>query len=104
MKPVSEQRLLRRNGTYYYRRRVPLQLVQKIGKKIVQVTLHTTSLKQAKKLRTLRDLEWDARFERYSISAPDGENPAVPATALTQPITGTELIQLVRDYVECQDK
>jgi hypothetical protein len=63
---VSDQRLLRRNGVYYYRRRVPLHLVEKFGKKVVQASLHTTSLKEAKKRRTLRDLEWDAKFAAYS--------------------------------------
>jgi hypothetical protein len=33
---MSDQRLQRRNGVYYYRRRVPLDLVGKIGKKVVQ--------------------------------------------------------------------
>jgi hypothetical protein len=45
---VSDQRLLRRNnGVYYYRRRVPLQLVATFGKKFVQVSLHITSLQEA---------------------------------------------------------
>ena len=60
---MSDQRLLRRqNGVYYYRRRVPLHLVEKFGMKFVQLSLHTKILKEAKKLRTLRDLEWDAKF------------------------------------------
>ena len=50
IKPVSDQRLLRRaNGVYYYRRRVPLPLVGKFGKKVAQVSLHTTKLKEAKR-------------------------------------------------------
>jgi len=94
------QRLLRRNGVYYYRRRVPLPLVKKLGRKFVQVSLHTTSLKEAKSLRTLRDLEWDAKFAAYCHSAagPDG----VQASA--QPLAKTELVQLVRDYVERRDQ
>ena len=64
MKKVSgNQRLLRRKGVYYYRRRVPQDLVKKIGKKFVQHSLNTTSLAEAKKLRALKDLEWDARFD-----------------------------------------
>jgi integrase len=104
MKPVSDQRLLRRNGVYYYRRRVPLQLVEKIGRKVVQVSLQTTNLKKAKKLRTLRDLEWDARFEAYSISNVDGESLGVQMTALFQPLSETELVGLVRDYVDRHDR
>jgi hypothetical protein len=46
---VSDQRLLRRkNGVYYYRRRVPLHLVAQFEKKFVQLSLHTTDLKEAK--------------------------------------------------------
>ena len=69
---MSVQRLQRRNGVYYYRRRVPLALVTKIGRKVVQVSLHTTSLKEAKKRRTLRDLEWDAKFAACSNPANGG--------------------------------
>jgi hypothetical protein len=69
MNPMPDQRLQRRNGVYYYRRRVPLDLVEKIGKKVVQFSLHTTDFKEAKKLRTLRDLEWDAKFAACSQSA-----------------------------------
>ncbi len=106
MKSVSDQRLLRREGTYYYRRRVPVHLVDKIGKRVVQVSLHTTSAKQAKKLRTLRDLEWDARFDAADLSAFAGEEeclgsgPAAPC----RPLPKTELVELVRHYVERHDQ
>ena len=65
-------------------------------------TLHTTSIKEAKSLPTLRDLEWDAKFAAYSHSA-DGPD-AAQTSALAQPLSNTELIQLVRDYVERQDQ
>jgi hypothetical protein len=102
--PVSNARLQRRSGVYYYRRRVPLHLVAKLGKKFVQVSLHTTSHKEAKKLRTLRDLEWDAKFAAASGSANGGIDPAVQTSALAQPLSETELVQLVRDYVARRDQ
>src|SRR5689334_7029406 len=102
--PVSNQRLQRRDGVYYYRRRVPLDLVAKLGKKFIQVSLHTTSLKEAKKLRTLRDLEWDAKFAACSGPANGGDAPAVQTSALTQPLSENELVQLVRDYVAWRDQ
>jgi hypothetical protein len=38
MKTVSgNNHLLRRNGVYYYRRRVPPQLIKPIGSKVIQV-------------------------------------------------------------------
>ena len=66
---MSNQHLQRRNGVYYYRRRIPLYLVIQFGRKFVQVSLHTNNLKEAKKLRTLRDLEWDAKFAACSSPA-----------------------------------
>jgi hypothetical protein len=44
--------LSRRKGVYYYRRRVPAQLIKPIGSKVIQFSRGTTSLKQAKQLRT----------------------------------------------------
>ena len=79
--PVSNQRLQRRDGVYYYRRRIPHPLVSKFGKTFVQVSLHTTSLKEAKKLRTLRDLEWDAKFAACSSRWNGGDGPAAQTTA-----------------------
>ena len=102
--PVSNQRLQRRNGVYYYRRRIPHHLVSKFGKKFVQVSLHTTSLKEAKKRRTLRDLEWDAKFAACSSPVNGGDGPAAPATAHGHPLSQDELLQLVRDYVARQDQ
>jgi hypothetical protein len=32
----------------------------------VQLSLHTKNLKEAKKLRALRDVEWDAKFAACS--------------------------------------
>jgi integrase len=101
---VSVQRLQRRSGVYYYRRRVPLPLVAKLGKTVVQESLHTTKLAEAKKRRTLRDLEWDARFAACSSPANGGGGPEVQTTALDQPLSEGELLQLIRDYVECQDR
>jgi integrase len=106
VQPVSDQRLLRRNGVYYYRRRVPAHLVKIIGKDVVQISLHTKGSKEAKKLRTLRDLEWDARFEAAtapSSAAADiclGSGPAEPTSSLEK----QELLELVRAYVQRHDQ
>jgi hypothetical protein len=102
---VSDQRLLRRkNGVYYYRRRVPLDLVEKFGKEIVQLSLHTTSRKQAKKQRTLRDLEWDARFEAARATKPaDAVNKQPQPAAPGGPLDESACLELVRAYVERHD-
>jgi integrase len=104
VKPVSDQRLLRRNGHYYYRRRVPLHLVATLGKNVVQLSLQTTSLKEAKKLRTLRDLEWDARFEAAAAVGPaDTVNQESQLTAPGEPLDESACLELVRNYVERHD-
>jgi integrase len=103
--PVSNQHLQRRNGVYYYRRRVPLTLVEKIGKRFVQVSLHTTSLKEAKKLRTLRDLEWDARFEAAALAGPaDAVNQESQLAVPGEPLDESACLELVRNYVERHDR
>jgi hypothetical protein len=91
MKTVSaNNHLLRRNGVYYYRRRVPAHLVSAFGRKFIQLSLNTTSLAQAKKLRTVRDLEWDAQFEaaeEKTAQAKAGSNSSNSAksSALSEP-------------------
>lgn len=102
---MSDQHLQRRNGVYYYRRRVPLHLVTAIGKKVVQVSLHTTSFKEAKKRRTLRDLEWDARFEAAAVVGPvDAVNQESKSAALGEPLDESACLELVRNYVERHDR
>jgi hypothetical protein len=94
---VSTQRLLRPGGIYYHRRRVPAHLAKILGKHVVQTSLHTASAKEAKKLRTLRDLEWDARFAAADASNPAdqdiclGSGPTEPAC----PPKEHELLELV---------
>src|SRR5215831_10089592 len=103
MKTVSgDQRLLRRKGVYYYRRRVPIQLIDKFGRKFVQLSLHTTSFKEAKQLRTVKDLEWDARFDAAGAELSPAPN-APDSKIATSPLSQTELLRLVREYVERKD-
>ena len=98
--------LLRRGGVYYYRRRVPVHLIQAIGKKFIQLSLDTTKLKEARKLRVAKDLEWDARFDALgngpdSVRSPDnGTKIAVNGPSWSE----RELAELVRDYVERLDE
>ena len=98
--------LLRRGGVYYYCRRVPVHLIQAIGKKFIQLSLDTTKLKEARKLRVAKDLEWDARFDALgngpdSVRSPDnGTKIAVNGPSWSE----RELAELVRDYVERLDE
>jgi hypothetical protein len=62
--------LTRRDGVWYYRRRVPTPLVPKLGKKVIQFSLETSSLKEAKKRRAAEDLKWTTRFEAAEEKSP----------------------------------
>jgi hypothetical protein len=102
-KVAGNQHLLRREGVYYYRRRVPLHLVKEIGKKFIQQSLNTTNLAEAKKRRALRELEWDARFDalkKGAAPAPKSAKPTVNSTELPE----GDLLRLVREYVERKDE
>lgn len=103
IKAVSDQHLLRRSGVYYYRRRVPLSLVEKIGKKVIQHSLETSNFNEAKKRRTMYDAQWDVRFEAYSVSGPDDKD-FVKVSAKNSSFSAAELTLLVRNYVERQDQ
>ena len=89
--------LTRRNGTYYYRRRVPDFAVDAIGRSIIQYSLKTTDKREAKKLREFADLEWTARFERAREGGSHSENP-------DQADRRIDVAALVRDYVERRDQ
>ena len=105
MKTVSaNNHLLRRNGVYYYRRRVPLHLISALGRRFVQLSLNTTSLAQAKKLRSVKDLEWDAQFEaveKKATSSNGGSDGALAAKSSV--LSEREVVKLVREYVERVD-
>jgi len=101
-KVAGNQHLLRRKGVYYYRRRVPLHLVKDIGRPFIQQSLSTSSLAEAKKRRTLRDLEWDARFDSFKKEPASDCANSQPAASPTQ-LSEDDFLGLVREYVERKD-
>lgn len=98
----GDQRLLRRNGVYYYRRRVPVHLLEKLGRKFIQLSLHTGSFKEAKTLRSVKDVEWDARFNAAETELSPASG-APHSKIATSPLSHPQLLQLVREYVERKD-
>src|ERR1700732_3173045 len=99
MKTVSgNNHLSRRKGVYYYRRRVPAQLIKPIGSKVIQFSLGTTSLTQAKQLRTAKGLEWYVRFEACtkSLASPAAGSVTCPSSANAPPLSEPEMIRLDR--------
>jgi hypothetical protein len=95
--------LSRRNGTWYYRRRVPLTLVKHIGSKFIQFSLHTTDLNEAKKRRAVEDIKTAHRFEAAGVKSSSGWFSKTPSETKPEPLSQAELKRLVCDYVEQSD-
>lgn len=73
MKTVPDRKhLMDRNGAWYYKRRVPEHLQAKLGKKIIQFSLDTRSIKEAQKRRNAYDVRYDMEFEQ-TVQATDAK-------------------------------
>jgi integrase len=96
------QHLLRREGVYYYRRRVPDLLVEKLGKKVIQFSLGTTILAEAKKRRDAENLKWALRFEALANQA-GSLTDSVAGSGPAQVLTEAEAVRLVQQFVEQTD-
>lgn len=96
---MSDNRLLCRNGTWYYRRVVPKHLAATIGRPIIQHSLKTKDKNHAKKLREIEDVKWSAIFE-----AAESEALLKNGKAGTLRLSDDELITLVRSYVTKADR
>lgn len=89
-KPVG---LMKVKGTYYYRVKVPLDLVEAFGgKKEIKRSLKTKSPVEARKRRNCMAVEWDARFERARERLEAGETQV-------SSLSEAEALQLVLHYV-----
>lgn len=92
--------LVRRNGVYHYRRRVPDEFVAVFGRKEIHRSLGTVSLAEAKKRRSVEDLKWDARFEAAASPANSKDPVDGPSSASkAHPLSEREVVRLVQDYV-----
>lgn len=85
----GSQNLIKRNGVWYYNRRVPARLVPILGKSTIRASLSTGDKSEAKKRRAIKDVEWDARFAQLEGSAE--AHPDLPEQDVTL---------LMRRYVE----
>ena len=93
---ADTHRLQKRGTTYHYHRRVPLHLVDIIGKRFIRRSLGTDSLKEARRRRTLEDARAEAMFR----DAEKGIKPqAGPIGVSLETLTG-----YVRDTVEEMDR
>ncbi len=98
MKDVSKpQGLSRRGNVWQYRRRVPLDLVECLGKSQLKESLHTQDLSEAKVLRNRVAAKFDAMFEAarqnfttIPLPRPSGQ-------------TQEQALKAIRDYVTTED-
>ncbi len=90
--------LLKRKGTYYFRFRVPLDLVSVFGKPEIKESLKTKEYGEAKKRRNERALYWDAQF------ASAREQLELDPTPSVEPLSPHDAQKLVQDYVERRDR
>ena len=64
MEPVAKTpHLHRRGAVYYFRRKVPLDLVAALGKREVSHSLRTKERVEALRLIALADVEWNEKFD-----------------------------------------
>ena len=87
------QRLLKRGDTYHYHRRVPLHLVDIVGKKFVRRALGTDSPKEARRRRTLED----ARTAYVRETVEEMDRKASERLALSPPADKRQLADMVED-------
>lgn len=88
--------LVKRGGVYYYRIRVPLDLVEVFKKKEIKVTLKTEKYEEAKQRGKLLAVEWDARLR----DARKHPSPKPPSTMTSL----VELERMVQQHVEEWDR
>ena len=86
------------DGVYYFRRRVPKDVVDVIDKKEIIKSLGTKDCKEAKKRLNVMVVKWDENFELARAGLTDNPAPS-PQTSITR----DQAIELVRDYVEISD-
>lgn len=96
---MSGNRLLCRDGTWYYRRVVPKHLRAIIGRPMIQHSLKTKDKGQAKKLREIEDVKWSAMFE-----AAEAGTLHQTGQAGTIRLSDDEIIAMVRSYVAKADQ
>ena len=61
----TQQRVFLRGETYYYRRRVPQDLLHIYNKALIVFSLNTKDKKEAEPLGRIQDVKFDQEFEAH---------------------------------------
>ena len=95
--------LLRRNGTYYARRKVPFDLVSYFDKKEFKESLNTKDFNQAKEKLSIKWVQWNALFDE----ARNNKRPLRRRHSLKKKrkpqLSKAEALQIVTAYVAKMD-
>lgn len=95
---ADSHHLILRKGTWYYRRRVPKHAVEAIGTKVIQLSLGTASIKEARKSRNVLDVKYDALFEAEPGSASSEMSDELAFKEHQPKIPRKEIISRINDY------
>lgn len=93
--PDTYHLLKRKSGVWYYNRRVPELFVSILKKKFIKHSLKTTSYNKARKLRNVKDHEWDGKFAILEL---DLAEPLFEASSVTY----SEAVQKLELYFSHQ--
>jgi len=107
MKKVSTtlHMVQRKNGVWYFKRRVPKDLVGAFGFKTIQFSLGDTNVKTARKRREVADVDWTSRFDEARAKLKSGGTTAHQADhSAMRPLTRPLAMRLVQEDVERRDR
>jgi integrase len=97
--------MLRRNGVWYFKRRVPKDLIGVLKIKTVQFSLGTPFTKIAIKKRERADVEWTARFDEARAKLKSGGKvSSEPVPNAQRPLTRPLAMRLVQEDVDRRDR
>lgn len=92
---IYQTKLAKRGNTYYFRAKVPVDLIDHFGKKEIKISLKTTDKGEAARLCNLKAVEWDEKLEgiREKRSTPVVKQPVQKIAQFDE-----EIIQKSRIY------
>ncbi|HSF96531.1 MAG TPA: DUF6538 domain-containing protein, partial [Thermohalobaculum sp.] len=93
---TTSQHLIRRNGVYQFRMRVPLDVADAFGRTHVHHSLRTKNLTEAGRLRDAWFFKYQAEFERLRAQQRTDQQPSAYRIALAR------LKPLIEDWLQTQ--
>ena len=95
----ANNRLIKRKSVWYYHRRVPKHLAPAFGKTIISRSLRTTSASEARKRRSVLDLEYDCQFDELEKNLVQPVMHGPDEAGSGKPMTREELEARLPDYI-----